>query len=161
MYKNIICFFSFPLLPKMYVWIEWEKVQDSWAAHTKIKVGILGKTSSLPMVSLKHSWLYNIPDANINSHCRISFSLHSTHSTWTCLLLPCYQHNTCDHASFQQATHTISAHFCWEHLHPVYYRYQVHFLLFLFPVSDFYSCINRCQRESSSQYPTSFFLIIY
>ena len=28
------------------------------------------------------------------------------------------------------------------HLHPVYFRYQVYFLLFLFPVSNFCICIN-------------------
>ena len=37
-------------------------------------------------------------------------------------------------------------HFYREHLSPVYFRYQMHFLLFLFPVSDFHNCIYCCQK---------------
>ena len=44
-------------------------------------------------------------------------------------------------------------HFRREHLYDVYFRYPVHFLIFLFLVSNFRSCINM-SKGSSSQYPT-------
>ena len=44
----------------------------------------------------------------------------------------------------------FTKHFCWEDLHLLYFRYQLHFL---FPVAKFHSYISRCQR-GSSWYPT-------
>ena len=40
----------------------------------------------------------------------------------------------------------ITQHIHREHLRSVYFRYQVHFLLFLFPVSDFRRCLVRGQK---------------
>ena len=35
-------------------------------------------------------------------------------------------------------------------MHPVYFRYQVYFLLFLFPVSYFRSCITKWGQSMSN-----------
>ena len=48
----------------------------------------------------------------------------------------------------------FTQHFHREHLRSVYFRCQVHFLLFLRPVFDFLNCIDKCQKGSSSQYST-------
>ena len=106
----------------------------------------------------KPSWLYNIPDAHTNSQCFTS-SLLSRHSTWTYLLLACHPHKfPWSHLQLVAYTmHVITLpsstppmqflrHLCWEDPSSVYLRYRVHFLLFLFLVSDFHSCINRCWR---------------
>ena len=42
----------------------------------------------------------------------------------------------------------FTRHFRQEHRRLIYFRYQMHFLLFLFPVSDFRGCIEISKRSS-------------
>ena len=113
------------------------------------------------------SRLYDIQDARANSRDYISSSLPLTHCMRTCPLLACHPHKF-SWSYLNPVTYTehvtmlpssmpptqFTQHFHREHLRTLYFRYPVHLLLFLFPVSDFCSCIDRCQKESSSQYPT-------
>ena len=102
----------------MYVWEEWEKESWRWLSlhthtHTHVAVWFFCETS-LPLFfsAWKFSWLY-IQDSHANFHCHISSNPLLTHCTCTYLLLACYSHNFC----------CISA---------VYFRNQVHNLLFFF-----------------------------
>ena len=54
----------------------------------------------------------------------------------------------------------FTRHFHWRHLHLVYFRYQVHFLLYLFPVSKSIAA-STSQKRSSCQYPTYILVYIY
>ena len=128
--------------------------------------------SSFCFFGSKSPWLCNISDAHANSCSHISSNLLLIHCTWTYLLLIGHPYNACNHTSFLYATHTIYTAvpvilflvsnfflacnpcnfqdiFTTEHLHPIYFRYQMHFLLFLFPVSNFCSCIDTSKRPSS------------
>ena len=69
-------------------------------------------------VGSKSYWLYNIPDAHANSRGHTSFKL----------LL----HNARGHIFLNIPFTQFIRHFHWEQLRPVYFRYQVHFLLFSF-----------------------------
>ena len=58
-----------------------------------------------------------------------------------------------DHSSFLPPMQ-FTSHFYREQQDPVNFRYQVHFLLFLFTVSSFHSCISRCKMGFLTQYLT-------
>ena len=110
---------------------------------------------------------YSIPDVHANSCGHISSSLLPTSCTWTYIYLECHPHKF-SWLHLQPAAYTMCRimlpssmpptqsmwHFHWEHLRPGYFRYQMHFLLFMFPVFGFHSWIDRLQRGSFSQYPT-------
>ena len=57
-------------------------------------------------------------------------------------------HNTHDQASFH-----------WEYKCSAYFRYQVNFLVFFFPVSNLHSCI-KMSKGSSCQYPTCVYVCV-
>ena len=82
-YKNKICFFSFPFITQNV----WTGERESWkwlSLHTQGWTVQIFCETSLPF-RLKSSWLYNIPDAHENSCGHIS-NLLLTYYTWTCLL---------------------------------------------------------------------------
>ena len=76
----------------------------------------------------------------------------------------CCLHVAPGHISFFHATHTMQVitlsssmpptqfprHFRQRHPHPVYFSYQVGFLLFLFAVSDFHSCNDKSKGVFTS-----------
>ena len=94
---------------------------------------------------LKSLCLYNIPNAYTNSHCHASSSLLFTCCMWTRLLLASHPLKFL-WSHLQPAANTIhvitlpssmppnqfTRPFTQEHQHLVYFRYQVHFLLFSF-----------------------------
>ena len=70
-----------------------------------------------------------------------------THNfSWTHLLPAVYTKHVITFISSMPPTQ-FTRYFRREYLRPVYFRYQVYSLLFLFPVSGFRSCIDRCQRS--------------
>ena len=79
--------------------------------------------------------------------------------TGFCLLLPKFAFPVYD---FFLTCHPINLHgiSAGEHLDPVYFRNWVHFLLFLFSMSDFCCCISM-SKEYSSQYPTQFYYNVH
>ena len=144
MYKNKISFFSFPFIAQN---VLIDRVQENrrWLSYTHNGWGNL-------LFSVFSGWveiflvIYNIPEIHTNSHGHTSFSLPLTQCLWTCFLLAYHPRKFWWSHLLRPATYTmhvdvlpfsmpptqITWHFCQEHLGPVYFRYQVHFLLFSF-----------------------------
>ena len=108
--------FLFLLLPKMYGWLEYRRVEDGWAAHTGLRYdSSIDRFFSLLFGSRSLS-LYNTPDTHTNSRGHNS-SLPPTQCTWSCFLLTChprnlhgiYAENTC--VLFTLSTRCISYYF--------------------------------------------------
>ena len=132
------------------------RVEDGWAALTEAE---LQTVFFFLLSDSKSPWLYDIPDIHENSCGHTSASLAFIRCTWTCVLLTCHPRKF-SWSHLQRAAYTMPVitlpssmppkqcirHSLREHLRPVYFRYQVHFRLFLFPVSDFCSRIHRFQR---------------
>ena len=134
-----------------------ERVEDGWASLTEAEVWIFDETS---FGFDKNQPVYIIPGTPHANSCGHTSSLPPTRCTWIRLLLACHPHKfLLSHLPpATYTTHVITFpssmpptqfkwHFHWEHACHVYFRYQVYFLIFLFPVSDFCSCIDRCQRN--------------
>ena len=124
--KILSASFLFLLLPKMYVWVEWEweRVKDSWVCiHTG--TDYTSMNHFLFVLPWSKSFLVFL-DTNTNPHGHTSrYMLHMnmppssmpiTQCTRSHFLLACHPHNLC----------IVSA---GEHLHPVYFGNQVYFLL--------------------------------
>ena len=137
MYKNRIDFFSLLFITQNVRTGKSKKVEDDWATHTGANGTYLQwNLFSIQLFGSKSRWLYNILDAHANSRGHISsnpkitrFSMAPTQFTWSSFLLTLPPRYLCGVLT-------------GETRRPVYFRYQVHFLLFLFLDSDFYRCID-------------------
>ena len=115
MYKNIICFFSFPFI----TWnVRTGRVRESRRRLSCIHWGQgVNLRWNLFCFRSKTSWLYNIPDTYANSRGHKS-NLPLTRYTWICLLLACHPRNlrgisaenTC--VLLTLGTWCISCYFC-------------------------------------------------
>ena len=136
MYKNIICFFSFFLLPKRSM--SWSSKRVEGSTHRGWGTNLLWTALFFVLLfRLKFPKLYNIPDTHANSHGHIISNLLLTCCIWTCLLLACHPSNLHDISTRDTCVN-------------VYFRYQVHFQLFFFRMSDFCSCINMSREVFKS-----------
>ena len=123
MHKDIISFFSFPFIT------ENVRMGKSWRRMSYAHRGRRYGSSVKPLCLFALRVECNIPDANVNSCGHISSNMLLTHCTWTPLLLAIHRRNL----------HQI---FPGEYLRPVYFRYQMHFLLLLLLMSDFLIAIH-------------------
>ena len=96
-------------------------------------------------IGSKYSWLYNIPNVHVNSCFHTSSNLPLTRCTWLDLQLATYKMHLIVLPSSMAYTQ-FTRYFYRKTLHPVYFCHQVNFLLFLFPVCDFCSRIDKFQR---------------
>ena len=121
MYKNIISFFSFPFIT--------QNIRMCWIRESRRQ---LSNTHRCWSTSLQ--WSPFLPSYLIS---RMPMQIQGLR------LQPVT--NTITLPSSMPPTQ-FTRHFRREYQRPVYFRYLVHFLLFSFLVSDFCSCIERCQR---------------
>ena len=132
-YENIIFFYYSKLRVRV-------KVEDGWDACTQGQTVWIFYKTSLPFCTLGqnlHS-IYNIPDAHMNSCGHNSSNLLLICCIWSHFLLACHPCNLC-------------GIFIGEHMHPVYFRNQVHILLFLFLVFDFFLACHPCNLHDMSK----------
>ena len=142
MYKNIICFVSLLFITQNVLMgrireRERERKRERWGEasglHTQGPKNESSVNSFYSLLGSKSSWLYNIPDAYTRS--RGSHLLKSA---------ACTLHM--DTPTYSMPPTQFTQRSSRSHLRPVYFRCQALFLLFLFPESDFRSCIYRYQR---------------
>ena len=140
MYKNIICFFSFPFITQNIRMIGPNKrVSKTAELHThRGRVTNLQWTIFLFWSLDRNFPSYMIFQTPTQILAVLKSAAHATHMITLFSSIPPTQ---------------FTWHFRQGHLRSVYFRHLVHFLLFMFPVSDFHSCIDM-SKGSSSQYPT-------